>query len=86
MTDAKNQPCIWSILRKFHKLSPDGFPELSDKDAIYHSNIPFTKSQLLLEIDKMEHLLGDKEMNSAKVVFAHNDLLLGNILSYKGPL
>ena len=85
-TDSGNEPCIWDILRKFHQLSPDGFPELPVKDARYHSSIPFTKSELLLEINKMEKLLGKEGKNNAKIVFAHNDLLLGNILCHQGPL
>ena len=75
------KPCIWKILRKFHSLSPDGFPNLPEKDARYREKIPFTKPQLLAEIDKMEHLLGEQSIKSTKVVFAHNDLLLGNILT-----
>ena len=75
------KPCIWDILRKFHDLSPDGFPELPEKNSRYQEKIPYTKSGLLKEINKMHTLLGS--LNNTKVVFAHNDLLLGNILTHK---
>ena len=72
--------CIWDVLRKFHELSPDGFPEIPEKNIRYQEKIPYTKSGLLKEIDKMESLLG--KLNGTRVVFAHNDLLLGNILTH----
>ena len=80
MSDLQDKPCIWRILRKFQKLSPDGFPNLPEKDARYRAQIPYTKLQLVDEIDKMENLLGENSVNDAEVVFAHNDLLLGNIV------
>ena len=73
--------CIWDILKKFHDLSPDGFPEQPEKNIRYNEKIPYSKTGLLNEINKMESLLGKK--NGTKVVFAHNDLLLGNILTHK---
>ena len=80
------EPCIWKLLRKFQKLSPDGFPESTDKDSIYRSKVPFTKVQLVDQIEKMETLLGEQSLSNTNVVFSHNDLLLGNILlSNEGP-
>ena len=80
------EPCIWKLLRKFQKLSPDGFPDLPEKDSTYRSKVPFTKLQLADEIDKMETLLGAQGLSTTKVVFSHNDLLLGNIvLNYEYP-
>ena len=73
--------CIWDILRKFHDLSPDGFPEQPEKHTRYQEKIPYSKAGLLKEINKMEALLGN--LNGTKVVFAHNDLLLGNILTHE---
>ena len=32
---ASQEASIWKILRKFHALSPDGFPEDPDKDQRY---------------------------------------------------
>ena len=75
------KPCIWDILRKFHDLSPDGFQEFPEKNSRYQEKIPYTKSGLLKEINKMHTLLGS--LNTTKVVFAHNDLLLGNILTHE---
>ena len=73
-------------MRKFQELSPDGFPELPGKDSTYKSKIPFTKKELGDEIDKMETLLGEQSLSNTRIVFSHNDLLLGNILlSYEGP-
>lgn len=83
----RREPCIWKILRKFQNISPDGFPEAPEKNARYDAKIPFTKVQLANEIGKMETLLGEQNLPTTKVVFAHNDLLLANILvRYEEPL
>ena len=68
MSDLPDKPCIWKILRKFQNLSPDGFPNLPEKDARYKAQIPYTKLQLVDEIDKMENLLGENSVNDAEVV------------------
>ena len=67
------------MLRKFHAVSPDGFPEDPDKDARYKREV-FSKDQLSEEINKMEKALKDEADKSGKVVFCHNDALLGNIV------
>ena len=77
---ASREPCIWKILRKFHKLSPEGFPDSPKKDNIFNTKVPFTKAQLADEINKMQHLLGQHNNRKENIVLSHNDLLLGNIV------
>ena len=81
------EPCIWNLLRKFHKLSPEGFPDSPGKDAALKAKIPFTKAELANEIKTMETLLGEHSLKNSdsKIVFSHNDLMSNNaILRYKG--
>lgn len=35
----QQEACIWSLLRKFHDVSPDGFPEDPEKDAKYKAEV-----------------------------------------------
>ena len=77
---SKKEACVWKLLRKLQNLSPDGFPESLDKDKLFQSSIPFTKAELAVEIEKMEHLLGEKTIQKTKVVFSHNDLMPANTL------
>ena len=75
------EPCIWKLLRKFQKLSPEGFPDDPERDAYFKKAIPFTKSELAIEIDKMEELLGGKDiLSKSRIVFSHNDLMPTNII------
>ena len=73
-------PCIWAMLRKFHAVSPDGFPEDPAKDARYKAEGVFTKAELLDEIVRMEKVLGPDAETECHAVFCHNDALLENIV------
>ena len=72
--------CIWGMLRKFHAVSPDGFPEDPAKDARYKAEGVFTKAELLDEIVRMEKVLGPDAESECRTVFCHNDALLENIV------
>jgi len=76
---ASQEASIWKILRKFHALSPDGFPEDPDKDQRYKSKV-LSKDQLLDEIVRMEKLLRPDADEKCRMVFCHNDALLENIV------
>ena len=68
---------MWDLLRKFHKLCPEGFPEDLSKDAKLKA-LPLNKEQIGEEIQEMKRVLAS--CSGAQLVFAHNDLLLGNII------
>ena len=77
--DGANDACLWRVLRKFHRNSPDGFPENPEKDAIYKRRV-FSKVQILNEIEKMESVLKPDADVHGKVAFCHNDVLLDNVV------
>lgn len=76
----KKEACIWKLLRKLQKLSPEGFPNSPEKHTLLKSTIPFTKAELAGEIENMEHLFGEQMLDKTKVDFCHNDLMPYNIL------
>ena len=68
---------MWDLLQKFHKLSPESFPEDQSKDAKLKA-LPLNKEQIWEEIQEMKRVL--TSCSGAQMGFAHNDLLLGNII------
>ena len=68
---------MWDLLQKFHKLSPSGFLEDPSKDAKLKA-LPLNNEQIGEEIQEMKRVL--TSCSEAQLVFAHNDLLLGNII------
>ena len=68
---------MWDLLQNFHKLCPEGFPDDQSKDAKLKA-LPFNKEQIGEEIQEMRRVLTN--CSGAQLVFAHNDLLLGNII------
>jgi ethanolamine kinase len=78
------EACIWTLLKKFHNLSPESFPDNPEKDAYLKRAVPFTKTQLLDEIGKMESFLRNGALQKSKIVFSHNDLMPNNIIINHG--
>ena len=74
-----DKACIWDLLWKFHKISPDGFPNMPEKNQRYKAEV-FSKAQLGEEIKKMEQALKEDGDKQGVIVFAHNDVLLGNVV------
>ena len=76
---SSKEACLWNVLKKFHAVSPDGFPEDPAKDARYRAEVP-SKADLLGEILRMEKLLRPVAEEKCRTVFCHNDALLENIV------
>ena len=79
-TSTEREACLWNLLKRFQRLSPDGLPEKPKLDEYFKRVIPFSKAELAHEIDKMQALFEDKVLKRAKIVFCHNDLMPTNIL------
>ncbi|CAH1173889.1 unnamed protein product [Phaedon cochleariae] len=69
------QPIIWDKLKDFLNLVPDSFSD-NEKNMRYLKNVTH-KSEIVKEANELRPIL--EELNSP-IVFAHNDLLLGNII------
>lgn len=76
----EKEACLWNLLRKFQSHSPDGFPQNQEMDEYYQKVIQYSKTELAIEIDKMQSLLANKALKKSKIVFCHNDLMPTNIL------
>ncbi|KAL3279347.1 hypothetical protein HHI36_016854, partial [Cryptolaemus montrouzieri] len=74
----KPRASLWLKLQQFVDLIPDEFQD-QNKNKRY-AEMKFSKSQLLQEIKQIREAVSDFVM---PVVFAHNDLLLGNIIYNK---
>lgn len=80
INEERAKACLWTKMRQFLELSPDGFPDDGDKDARY-KNAAFSKAEREAEMKELQNLL---EESGNPVVFCHNDLLPGNIVIQPG--
>ncbi|XP_045483437.1 ethanolamine kinase 1 [Harmonia axyridis] len=71
----KPEPNFWSKLHQFVDLIPEKFEDEAKQKEYEKQN--FSKEQLLQEIREFREDVNDFDMD---VVFAHNDLLLGNVI------
>lgn len=71
----KKEPCLWRKMEKFYDLVPETFSDV-DKQKRYNKLI-VPKTQLAAEIKLLKNVLINLD---SPIVFAHNDLLLGNVI------
>ena len=74
------EACLWKLLRRFHRHLPEELPDEPKLNEYFKQVVPYTKSELAVEINKIQAFLEKKCINKAKIVFSHNDLMPTNIL------